>query len=136
MMRSFLTALCALTATASPLLAQAPPLRPFRADDEKPIPRAVPVRPAEPAATPLPIRRAEPVARPKATPAQPIEPADPGEIRMTPQAGAKSPDQAQLDAADSYYARKMYDMAASEYQRYVEQYPTGPDMQAALFRLA
>src|SRR3954469_9961367 len=98
MMRSFLTALCALTATASPLLAQAPPLRPFRADDEKPIPRGVPVRPAEPvtpAATPLQIRRAEPVVRPKATPTQPIEPADPGELRMTPQAGAKSPDQAQ-----------------------------------------
>ncbi len=101
----------------------------------------MPVRPGDeatppPKATPLPIRRAEPVVRPKATPPPTIEPADPGEIRMTPQAGAKSPDQAQLDAADSYYARKMYDMAASEYQRYTEQYPTGPDMQAALFRLA
>jgi TolA-binding protein len=152
MTRLFATALLALAAATAPLLAQAPPLRPFRADDERPIPRAVPVRPGEPvtpAATPLPIRRAVPVARPKATPAEPeppvarpkatppqtIEPADPGEIRMTPQAGAKSPDQAQLDAADSYYARKMYDMAATEYQRYTEQYPSAPDMQAALFRL-
>jgi TolA-binding protein len=139
MTRRLATALCALAATTAPLLAQAPPLRPFRADDEKPIPRGIPARPAEPvtpAATPQQIRRAEPVVRPKATPAQPIEPADPGEIRMTPQAGQKSPDQAQLDAADSYYSRKMYDMAAAEYQRYTEQFPSGPDMQAALFRLA
>src|SRR4051812_33900744 len=71
MTRSFATALLALTATAAPLLAQAPPLRPFRLDDERPIPRGVPVRPAEPAATPLPIRRAEPVVRPKTPSANP-----------------------------------------------------------------
>lgn len=145
MRRPLATALCALAATSAPLLAQAP-LRPFNSD-ERPIPRAVPVpRPlGEPVATPLPVRRAEPVVRPKATPepAKPkatpppvIEPADPGEIRITPQAGVRSPEQSQLDAADAYYAAKRYDMAAAEYQRYTEQYPSGADMQAALFRLA
>ncbi len=124
-------------------------LRPFRPGDDRPVPRANVVRPvtddpldADPrAATPVPIRRAQPV-RPAATPAPAapaampkIEPADPGEIHIGPQPG-KTADQAQFDAADSLYMRKMYEMAASEYQRYLDQYPTAPDVQTALFRLA
>ncbi len=149
-----------------PLAAQDDILKPFRPDDGKPVMRATPVRPpkALPAeavedgtdlppgtqpgrATPppkaIPVRRAKAVKAtpeplpPRQTPPPPApEPADPGEIRLTPQAGAKSPDQVQIDVADSYYARKMYEMAAPEYQRYLEQYPGQPDMQMAYFRLA
>ncbi len=129
------------------------PVRPPRAlpadavDDTADAPTA-PTAPTAPAATPvpvpkaIPVRRAKPVkaapepqpARPAPPPAAP-EPADPGEIRISPQAAARSPDQVQMEVADSYYSRKMYDMAAPEYQRYVEQYPGLPDMQAAFFRL-
>ncbi len=130
------TAACALATPA--LFAQEKPLRPFRSEPARP--GSTPAEPSMRVATPIPIRRAEPVTRPAATPkAVPLptlEPTDPGEIRITPQAGGKSADQAQLEAADSYYGRKMYDLAASEYLRYTEQYPSAPDMQAALFRLA
>jgi len=158
-------AVAAFPLFARQLLAQ-DVLKPFRPDDDTPVMRATPVRPprtlpsdavedgstpvpvATPIprtakATPVPVKRARPVkatpepqaARPVAPPPAP-EPTDPGEIRISPQASTKSPDQVQIDVADSYYARKMYDMAAPEYQRYIELYPGGADMQTALFRLA
>src|SRR4051794_12749875 len=158
MTRSLLLAVigcaCGGTLAATASAQSKAPLRPFR--DDTPVMRAIPVRPPSPVpsdatddptgtpshkvATPIPIRRAQP-ARPAATPTPPPstpapEPAEPGEIRMTPQAGAKSPDQAQIEAADSYYGRKMYDLAAPEYQRYIEQFSNGADLQAAYFRLA
>ncbi len=40
-----------------------------------------------------------------------------------------------MDVADNYYARKMYDMAAPEYERYIGQFPKGPNRITALFRL-
>lgn len=143
----------AMALSTLPLAAQV--LRPFRSDDDKPVmravpvdpPRAVPADPAEPPATPSPRtspkatpRKAKAV-RPDVGPApMPIpsapEPADPGDIRMAPQIGGRTAEQSQLAVADSYYGRKMYDVAAPEYQRYVEQYPGGDDVPAAMFRLA
>ena len=46
------------------------------------------------------------------------------------------PDQVQLEYANGLYARKMYEMAAPEYERYMSIYPNAPDRQMALFRLA
>ncbi|HEY2341796.1 MAG TPA: tetratricopeptide repeat protein [Chthoniobacteraceae bacterium] len=139
-------------------------LKPFKpGDDDIPVRRAVPVRPPAnlpanpvddgsnaaaratpaPKATPIPVRRAKPVKgapepQPQAQPQQSMgpEPSDPGEIRIAPQTGTRTADQIQFEVADNYYSRKMYDMAAPEYQRYIEQYPGQPDMQAALYRLA
>ena len=105
--------------------------KPFRqTDDEKPIPRAIPVRP---------IPKAIPVDKPGATPAPTTmvspEPAEPGDIKIAPQEKG-TPDVVQLNLADSYYAKKQYDMAAPEYERYLGQYPNGADRATALFRLA
>jgi TolA-binding protein len=144
--------LAALAVARLPLVAQqenADLLKPFLGEDGKPIPRAVPVVPAErpipraipvpqitpiPATTPTPASpRAAPVATPK--PMAAPEPADPGEIRIAPNVAPKTADQVQIELADSYYARKMYDMAAPEYERYLGLYPNGTDRVTALFRL-
>ncbi|HEX5177540.1 MAG TPA: tetratricopeptide repeat protein, partial [Chthoniobacteraceae bacterium] len=150
-------ALLALTSAHLSMRAQeAPPLKPFRLDDDKPIPRAQPVPrpvpiPASPAATPVPvatpvpIQRATPVTeKPKPpgrnapagdAPASTAPMADPaGEITLKP--GVRlTPDQIQLSIADRFYAQKMYDAAAPEYEKYLGLYPTAPDRPAALFRL-
>jgi TolA-binding protein len=130
-----------------PLGAQdAVPLKPFLGEDGKPIPRAIPVLPrATPVPTATPIPRAVPVEKPPTpnvgtpvTPPKPMtppEPEDPGTIRISPGAAPRSADQVQLDVADSYYAKKMYDMAAPEYERYLGQFPNGVDRATALFRL-
>jgi TolA-binding protein len=133
--------LVALGLAGLPLAAQqaTPDVRkPFRLseDDNKPIPRAIPVKP---------VPRAIPVDKPGATPAPntvappkpmaPPEPSEPGEIKIAPQEKG-TPDAVQLNLADSYYVKKQYDMAAPEYERYLGQYPNGADRAAALFRLA
>jgi TolA-binding protein len=97
-------------------------------------PEKPPVAPA-PAVTVAPEKASPP---PKATAVPPSpEPADPGEIRISPQGSGMTQDQAQMALADSYYAKKMYEMAAPEYQRYLDTYVGRTmDRQAALFRLA
>lgn len=135
--------LVALGLAPLPLAAQQqiPPdlLKPFLDDTGKPIPRAAPAAPAE-------IRRALPVNPPASAPAEPKadpapkpmarpEPADPGEIRLGPRETARTAEQTQLDVADNYYAKKIYDMAAPEYERYLGLYPKGADRATALFRL-
>jgi TolA-binding protein len=114
------------------------PRKPFYNDDGKPIPRAIPVQ--------KPIPRAIPVERGAATPAPdtgaapkpagPPEPEEPGTIRMTPGGTPRTADQIQLDLADGYYAKKLWDQAAPEYERYLGLYPNGQDREAAYFRLA
>ena len=137
---------------ALPLEAQErPPLKPFLNEDGTPVRRAVPVQRATPVPAATPIPRALPVERPAATPAPVVpsvgttvpkpkpmvnpEPADPGEIRISPNVEARSADKVQIDLADSYYARKIYDTAAPEYERYLGMYPNGVDRVTALFRL-
>ncbi len=131
--------------------------RPFRADEsqppipravpvEKPIPRAIPVdRPRAtpaPAATPAQAPVATPAMRPPGVvaPPRPLatpvpEPEEPGTIRVAPTMTAKTPDQIQLEVADSYYSKKLFGQAVPEYERYLQLYPGGPDRATALFRL-
>jgi TolA-binding protein len=118
-------------------------LKPFLDDSGKPIPRAMPAAPAEirraipvspPAATPAPAATKPAAPPPAAKPAVP-EPEDPGTITLKPTTAPRSADQVQLDLADSYYAKKAYDMAAPEYERYLGLFPTGPDRATAYFRL-
>ncbi len=133
----------------TPVMRAEPVVRPPKPLPADPVERGASV----PVATPLP--RATPPARngrssqkrdtPEPGPGSPSigakappspEPADPGEIRIAPQTGVIQPEALQLQIADSYYARKMYDMAAPEYQRYVELYPGGSDLPTVYFRLA
>lgn len=54
---------------------------------------------------------------------------------MAPQASVP-PDQAQIEVANGFYSREMYDLAAAEYENYLRNFPGSPDRLAAMFRLA
>jgi TolA-binding protein len=124
-------------------------LKPFVIDDEgRPIPRAEPVKPAPPAnrgvATPAagrpgpaapPVAAATPVPK-AATPPPLPEPEEPGTIRFGPAGTPRTAEQLQIDVANGYYAKKMYDLAAPEYEKYLSLYPAGEQRPEALFRLA
>ncbi|MEQ1858827.1 MAG: tetratricopeptide repeat protein [Chthoniobacteraceae bacterium] len=110
----------------------------------EPVRRATPVPVATPlpVSTPLPVRKATPVPVatprpvPKATPVVPPEMADPsGEIRVSPSGTRMSPDQIQLQVADGYYAKSMFEMASPEYEKYLGLYPNAPEREIVLFRL-
>jgi TolA-binding protein len=73
-----------------------------------------------------------PAAAPVATPAD-----ENGDIRLspasvTPEAAAA----AELDLANSLYARKMYDYAVTEYEKFLIAHPSAKGRDMALFRLA
>ncbi len=130
--------------------AQSQILKPFKLDgDGKPIPRAEPVAPkaepvvkptppAEPAAaTPKPVPKPKPpgvVAPPRALPAVP-EPEEPGTIRIGPAGTPRTAEQLQLDVANGYYGKKMYELAAPEYEKFTTLYPNSEQRPDALFRL-
>jgi tetratricopeptide (TPR) repeat protein len=84
--------------------------------------RAVPVAPAE-------IRR----------PPEPTGPKDDATtIRLSPSTGGQpstTPDELQIDIANNLYARKQFDQAAPEYEKYLNVFPTAAQRQAALYRL-
>jgi TolA-binding protein len=116
-------ALFALGIARQPLRAQNVP--PALDENGKPIPRAVPVDRSH--ATPKPAKPAE------TTSSTDLE--EPGTIRIAPSATAEAPDQIQIDIANGYYSKKMYDQAAPEYERYIGMYPTGTARPDALYRL-
>ncbi len=105
----------------------------------EPVPRVatpIPVSTPMPIATPVPMPKATPRPAPKATPVAPPEMADPtGEIRVTPTGTQLTPDLMQIQIADSYYSKGMFDMAAPEYEKYLGLYPNAMDRQTVLFRL-
>jgi len=120
----------ALGIARQPLVAQndAPRLPQALDENGRPIPRAIPVEKSDKShATPKPAKQAE------TTP--PVELEDPGSIRIAPSTTPKAPDEIQIDIADGFYAKKMYDQAAPEYERYLGLYPTGTARPQALFRL-
>ncbi len=88
---------------------------------------------AEPANANTPAPEA---AQPETPPAPPPPADDPNTIRLSP-AGNEEKDAAarQFDKANSIYARKMYDFAIMEYERFLSAYPQAPGRDAAWFRL-
>jgi TolA-binding protein len=116
-------ALVALGISRQPLLAQNVP--PALDDNGKPIPRAVPVDKSHGAAKPT-----KPAETGNSTDIE-----EPGTIRIAPSATPESPDQIQIDIANGFYAKKMYDQAAPEFERYLGMYPTGAARPDALYRL-
>lgn len=102
-------------------------------DGDEPVPRAVPFFENE---TPAPVATPSPRLRPPPPPAVSDE-TGPRTAPTPPQAAVSSstPDQIQLDFANGFYARGLYDMAAPEYEKYVGLYPTAPGRQAAYFYL-
>ena len=49
---------------------------------------------------------------------------------------AESPAQAQMDFANGLFIRGFHEEAAEEYRNYLDDYPDGEHVDAALFRLA
>jgi TolA-binding protein len=123
-------------------------------------PRALPVYPDQPAAQPSilnekmpsaqsvePRRPAEGSQDAKTSAGSPAEPdsktrddADQDEIRLTPGRGPEAesgdPAKAQLAIADGLYIRKLYDLAAPEYEKYLNQFPGDSARPSAMYRLA
>ena len=80
--------------------------------------RAPEVRRAQPVDEPPPVRRAVPLDE-SAAPA-------PYSAEQTPEPArpeTEAPDRRQLDYANGLFTRKLYDLAAPEYQKYLDQYP-------------
>ena len=122
---------------AQPLMQaqDAPPvLKPFALDEDgRPIPRAQPVEKPIPKAEPVKPKPPGVVAPPK--PIAAPEPEDPGTIRIGPAGTPRSPEQLQIDVANGYYSKKMFDLAAPEYEKYLSLYAGGELRPEALFRL-
>lgn len=109
-----------------------------------PVPRTTPERivTVKPDATPTPQPAASPAATAggviaAATPT-PNDEMDPNVnvIRVAPSNKPVAADISQFEYANSFYAKKEYNRATSEYERYLSLYPSGGDRQAAFFRLA
>lgn len=99
-----------------------------------PVPRRiVETAPAAPARPVEPAPEQESAARASA-----LEKLDPGahEIRLSPGVRSAPADVIQFAYANDLYAKKDYERAISEFERYLHLYNTGRDRQAALYRLA
>lgn len=102
-----------------------PEVRRAQPVDEPPTPKAVPFDTPAPSAKP---RRnpSEPSVAPKPRTDEPEGPA--------PEAEAS--DRRQLDYANGLFSRKLYDLAAPEYEKFLGQYPGAPGRSSAYFYLA
>lgn len=114
-------------------------LRARRADEERAAAAEAPPRDNPPQEQEVEVRRALP-AQPSLQPAPPAPDAAPGgdieEIRAAPTVPVVDPAMGVLERANAFYARKLHDLAVPEYERYLEMHASGPNRQAALFRLA
>jgi TolA-binding protein len=102
-----------------------PEVRRAQPVDEPPTPKAVPFDTPAPSAKP---RRSppEPAVAPKPRTDEPEGPA------TEPEAS----DRRQLDYANGLFSRKLYDLAAPEYEKFLGQYPGAPGRSSAYFYLA
>ncbi|MBN8711432.1 MAG: tetratricopeptide repeat protein [Verrucomicrobia bacterium] len=112
--------------------------RPTRAATPVPIATPIPIRRAEPVQRMEPIPTATPAAIPAATPAAAVAvptPDEDGIIRLSPTAPAADTTADDLNRANAVYARKMYDYAVAEYEKFLIAHPTAVQRDQALFRL-
>ena len=126
----------ALIFAAVPLaLAQqrTPEVRRAQPVDEPPVPKAIPLN------TP----RASPSAQPRRSPPQPEasvapkpKPREEEAPPTEPASETDASDRRQLEYANGLFSRKLYDLAAPEYEKYLGQYPGAPGRASAYFYLA
>jgi TolA-binding protein len=88
------------------------------------------------------VRRAQPVDEPPVQRAVPAEDSIERTLRSLDQESSPRPasdtersDQRQLDYANALFTRKLYDLAAPEYQKYLDDYPGRPGRANAYFSL-
>ena len=80
------------------------------------------------------VRRAQPVDEPPVATTAAPRPASENAAEASPAEG-ESPAQRQLDYANALFARKLYDLAAPEYQKYLDQFSSGDGRSNAYFCL-
>ncbi|HEY5751827.1 MAG TPA: tetratricopeptide repeat protein [Chthoniobacterales bacterium] len=101
---------------------------PFSQQPAGPIPTPIPLQPS---ATPQVIIG----ETPQPSPGQDEE----GSIRIAPRTGSRAGTTGaaadQLDSANGLYSRRMYDLAAPQYEKFLANYPNDNGRQSALFRL-
>jgi TolA-binding protein len=100
--------------------------------NEPPMGRPVPFDEPTPSPTSTPRRQIMPPT-PGGTPAA-VPPAPTGEAERSP-AETESPDQRQLDYANALFGRKLYDLAAPEYEKFLGAYSGAPGRASANFYL-
>jgi TolA-binding protein len=104
-----------------------PEIRRAQPVEDPPTPRAVPFD------TPAPS------AKPRRSPPEPSVEPKPSTNDENPQAPSTEPeasDRRQLDYANGLFSRKLYDLAAPEYEKFLGQYPGAPGRSSAYFYLA
>src|SRR5262249_36752715 len=97
--------------------------------DQTPVARAIPVQTPPPAATP-PNVRAVPVP-----PTTEITAPSTAPNESSGTESLESPEREQLNYANGLFARKLYDLAIPEYEKFLGLYPNSPNRPAALFYL-
>jgi TolA-binding protein len=118
------------SAVSFALAQQKPPeVRRAQPADDPPTPKAVPFDTPTPSAKP---RRSPPepsvAPKPKSSEDQPsTEP---------PSTEPEASDRRQLDYANGLFSRKLYDLAAPEYEKFLSQFPGAPGRASAYFYLA
>ena len=97
-----------------------------------PVERAIPLEPFE---TPAPAPTPAVIPAPRVPAPTLSDDAVPAHVSPAP--AVQSADQVQLDFANNLYSRAQLDMAAPEYEKYLDLYPSAPlaDRESALFRL-
>ena len=95
--------------------------------------RAQPVN-EPPMARPVPFDEAAPTARPKPIAPTAGDAEAMGEAEATP-GETESADRRQLDYANALFGRKLYDLAAPEYEKFLGAYPEAADRGSAYFYL-
>jgi TolA-binding protein len=106
-----------------------PEVRRAQPVNEPPVPKAIPLDPPAPSVKPR--RSPEPSAAPRPNNPEANQPAP-----ESPGGETEAPDRRQLDYANALFSRKIYDLAAPEYEKYLGQYPGAPGRASAYFYLA
>lgn len=100
--------------------------------EETPVPKAVPADTPTRSISPRPQR--SPTSESAVAPKPKAEKNEPS--AEPPSVEPEAADRRQLDYANALFARKQYDLAAPEYEKYLGQYPGVPGRSSAYFYLA
>jgi TolA-binding protein len=103
--------------------------------------RAQPVEPPAPRAIPLETPASSPQIKPRRSPPEPSVAPKPPDTEANPPSSepaseTDASDRRQLEYANGLFSRKLYDLAAPEYEKYLGQFAGAPGRASAYFYLA
>ncbi|MEP7077819.1 MAG: tetratricopeptide repeat protein [Chthoniobacterales bacterium] len=103
---------------------------------EESVPRALPVEEETPAPTPRPRRTEAKAPAATAAPTDAAEEASSPSGHLEATTESEAPEKRQLDYANALFARKLYDLAVPEYEKFLGQFPNAAGRASAQFYLA